>query len=316
MSSSRLSAPGFALACLALSGPALADVVAESEAAAQVLYDSATASMDAHDYESACPKLEEVTNLVPEGVGARLTLAACYEGEGRLASAWAQYALVAPRAQRAGQLARQQKAESKMAELEPHVAQLTVEIDTKVASLDGVTITRDGIAMGKAQWGVPVPLDRGPHVIEVRAPGWVAIKREIVVENETSPTLRVGPLLPARATTAEPVTPIRAWQSPMGLGIGGVGLASASIGVILGGLAVSKAGEASNECDRTLACSTRGMVLRRDGRILADSATGLLVLGGALTATGIVLVATAPNTKAPRIRGAVGIGMLVLSGDL
>ena len=42
--------------------------------AAQALYDQATAEMEAKDYPSACSKLEEVTRLVPEGLGAKLTL--------------------------------------------------------------------------------------------------------------------------------------------------------------------------------------------------------------------------------------------------
>src|SRR5262245_25783154 len=59
---------------------------------AEALYDAATKAMDGNDYAAACPKLEEVVRLVPHGVGARLTLARCYEGAGRLASAHASYA--------------------------------------------------------------------------------------------------------------------------------------------------------------------------------------------------------------------------------
>ena len=61
--------------------PTRPEAKADREVAAQALYDSATVLMDAHDYANACAKLEEVTHLVPDGLGARLTLADCYERE-------------------------------------------------------------------------------------------------------------------------------------------------------------------------------------------------------------------------------------------
>src|SRR5689334_19822625 len=60
-------------------------------AAAQSLVDEAGDLMDAKKFAVACPKLEQATKLVPKGVGARLALAECYLGLGRLASAQGQY---------------------------------------------------------------------------------------------------------------------------------------------------------------------------------------------------------------------------------
>jgi thioredoxin-like negative regulator of GroEL len=79
-------------------------------AAAQALYDKAVEQMAAKSFAEACPKLEEVTRLMPEGLGAKLTLAECYEGQGKLASAWLQYALVEAAAGRADQGERQRLA--------------------------------------------------------------------------------------------------------------------------------------------------------------------------------------------------------------
>jgi len=75
--------------------PALAQGVDPQRAlTAQALYEQATAEMDAKSDRSACRKLEEVTRIVPEGIGARLTLGRCCEARGSLASAWSQFALV------------------------------------------------------------------------------------------------------------------------------------------------------------------------------------------------------------------------------
>lgn len=307
-----------------------AQPMAEREATAQALYDSATALMDAHDYANACPKLEEVTNLVPEGLGARLTLAECYEGEGRIASAWAQYAMIAPRAARAGQTARKERAEAKMQELAPRVSKLTIVVEPPVSTTPGLTVTRDGVEVGKPQWGVPVPIDAGDHVVEARAPGKIATRHEIHVDDGTTPSFMLEPLADAPVEKPGPVAkeppkppppvpvvvkPARPWQAPLGFVIGGVGLSSAGAGLVLGGLAVGKSSDASQECDKNLVCSQRGLTLRKDGRTFADASTGLLVAGGTLTVVGIVVVATAPRAKTTVARLGFGPASVGLSGE-
>lgn len=309
--------------------PTPPEAKADREVAAQALYDSATVLMDAHDYASACAKLEEVTNLVPEGLGARLTLADCYERDGKVASAWTQYAMVAPRAARAGQAARQEKAVAKMAELAPRVAKLTIVIAPAVAAARGLSVSRDGVEVGKAQWGIAVPVDAGDHVVETRAPGKLAMKRVLRVDDGTMQSVSVDALVDApleqrgpnaasgadRAAARSRETPLRPWQAPVGFTLGGVGLVSASLGFVFGGLAVGKSSAASLECDRNLACSDRGLELRKEGRAFANASTGLLVVGGALTVTGLVLVVTAPRAKNVHARAGVGVGTFVISGD-
>src|SRR5262245_58809354 len=77
--------------CLACPPAAAQQVSPQQRAAAQALFQAARASMDKKDYVTACPKLEEVTRILPDGVGGQFTLAQCYEESGRLASAWRAY---------------------------------------------------------------------------------------------------------------------------------------------------------------------------------------------------------------------------------
>jgi hypothetical protein len=330
----RIGAIALAVALAAAPEMARADGMAEREAAAQALYDSATALMDARDYASACPKLEEVTNLVPEGLGARLTLAECYEGAGKLASAWTQYAIVAPRAARAGQQVRREKAEAKMAELGARVAKLTIVVDPSLTRLEGLEIARDGVTVGRAQWGEAVPIDGGEHLITARAPGKQPWSRPVTIEDGGAVSVALDRLVdapapkPAKPREAAPAPPLlpdkpaRPWQAPLGFAVGGLGLASAGVGFVFGGLAVGKQSDASNECDRNLVCTARGLSLRRDGRTLGNASTGLLVVGGVLAATGVVLIATAPSSK-PRAHAdrasaslSIGLGTLSIAGEL
>src|SRR5262245_14421848 len=112
---------------------------------AQALYEQAVAAMDKKDYASACPSLEEVVRLIPEGVGAKLTLAECYEGAGRLASAWTGYALAEAAAAKENQREREQKAHARAEALKPKLARLTIVVPEAVRALPGLAITRDGV---------------------------------------------------------------------------------------------------------------------------------------------------------------------------
>src|SRR5690242_14919661 len=128
---------------LGLLAPAFAraqPVDSRKAAAAQALYDQATSEMDAKRYATACPKLEEVTRLIPEGLGAKLTLGECYESQGRLASAWTQYTLVSASAVKAGQSERSQRAAAKAAAIEPRLARLSLDVPEATRTVSGLAI--------------------------------------------------------------------------------------------------------------------------------------------------------------------------------
>src|SRR5262245_4192707 len=69
--------------------------------AAQALFDQAFDEMGKKQFASACPKLEEATRLVPDALGAKEQLALCYEGWGKLASAWSQWVILQSAAEKA-----------------------------------------------------------------------------------------------------------------------------------------------------------------------------------------------------------------------
>src|SRR5262245_9836481 len=191
-----------ALAALALCASLFAPIPARAQAAdpqkalaAQALYDQASAEMDAKNYVSACRKLEEVTRLVPEGVGARLTLGECYEALGKLASAWSQYAVVEPMAIRFGQPERAQRASERAAMLRPKLAMLTIEVPAAVRATPGLAITRDGVPVGEAQWDTPLPVDAGGHEIVAAAPGYRDHKKHVeVVADGAKVSTKILPL--------------------------------------------------------------------------------------------------------------------------
>src|SRR5687767_9621195 len=108
---------------LALS-PSVASAQSDDRQAAQALYERAVELMAQKAYADACPKLEEVTRLVPDGLGAKLTLAECWEGAGKLASAYVAYAQVETLAGRKGDADRQKLASERAAALKPRLAKV------------------------------------------------------------------------------------------------------------------------------------------------------------------------------------------------
>ncbi|WP_438037701.1 hypothetical protein [Sorangium sp. So ce128] len=269
-------------------------VAPQSSPAVQALYDQANDEMDAMRYESACPRLEEVVRLAPDALGAKLTLGACYEGWGKLASAWSQYVLVEGEATKVGDLDRQMKAAIKAAALKPKLATLTIDVPASVRSIPGLTITRDGLSVRDAQWSVPLPLDVGRHEIVVSGRGYKTRKQQIeIAADGDRVAVRVSPL--ESMSNAESA-PVRPWQRPaaiVAMGLGGAGLAA---GAVLGGLAIARNQESNDShCSSPERCDPAGRELRRQAVGLGNGSTAALVAGGLLTAGGVALFLTAPS---------------------
>lgn len=300
----------------------------QQAAAAQPLYEQATKEMDAKNYASACPKLEEVVRLVPDGVGARLELAECYEAWGKLASAWSQYAITQGLAIKDGQQQRAQYAQQRAAALKPLLATMKMEVLESTRRIPALLVTRDGVPVGAPQWGTALPVDAGAHEIVVTASGYVTWKKSVeVVTNGVEVTVHV-PVLEldhdapsfARATMAPVKTIVdRSWQRPVGMATMTVGAVGISTGMVLGSFALFKNSKSkeNHHCDANNRCDETGLLLRQEALNLGYGSTASFVLGAALLVGGGVLTLAAPlNPKQkPRTTGfSLGLGGVALTG--
>ncbi|APR75340.1 Hypothetical protein A7982_00686 [Minicystis rosea] len=305
-----------ALLVLALAGNAKgADPSAVQTA--KVLFDAAVTDMAAKNFAAACPKLEEASRLVPEGIGIWLKLGECYEGQGRLASAHAAYELAESAAARQEPASeRQRLAHRKAAALAPRLAKLRIVVTDEVRALPGLEIKRGGTMVGPVQWGLLLPADKGKHIVVVTAANgrkWEA--SAVIAEDGTQVDLRVElppPVEPPRATPlvlpkqAEPEpTPVAARQHPRriaGIAVGATGLATVVAGGVLGIVAIvdKNRSNANGACDAMNRCPPDAADLRRSSLRAGDWSTALFIGGGVALAGGVVLFATAPSTeKAP-----------------
>src|SRR5262249_4885544 len=114
---------------------------------------------------------EEVTHILPNGVGGQITLARCYEGAGRLASAWSTFLVAQGAAAQAKRPAEEKQARERVAALKPKLAQLTIVVPEALRGLPGLSIGRAAPPGGAARGGARLPADGGRHALGATAPG-------------------------------------------------------------------------------------------------------------------------------------------------
>jgi hypothetical protein len=304
---------------------------------AQAIFDSAEQLMAAHRYEDACPRLEEVVRLVPVGVGARMTLARCYEQAGRLASAWAAYLVAANAATVAGQADRARTATERAAALKPRLSALVISVPERLRDLEGLEIKRDGKVLSHTEWGLAVPLDAGTYAITATAPArkpWQAaaeVKGDATVTSIALPEKLedVPAVVPPRSAreTAPTPPPLDAGAGVKGgvpawaWAVGGAGVAL--VGVSLGFLIDERLAQANidTHCPGGQAClvgfdaSGANARLDRDlGVFVGVGVLGLLAVGAAIT--GIATAPQRPKVAArPLPRPWVGAGAAGLAWE-
>jgi len=220
---------------------------------AKALYDTALVELDGGRYESACPKLETVTRLLPEALGAKLTLASCYESWGRLASAWAEYNRAAELAAATKQDERERKALRSAAALGPRLARLRVVLPASMVATPGFEVRIDGALVTPKEGTVSLPLDAASHVLEFAAPGFDRARRAVVMKDgeETrvegvhlSPALAPSPAEPPPVSPPKSSGPVPAAVNSEKDGgaegrgapawawaVGGVGIAALGVGI-------------------------------------------------------------------------------------
>jgi tetratricopeptide (TPR) repeat protein len=316
-------------AALMLASGAHAQSPRRDPVAAETLFEDARKLMNAGKYADACPRLEESQRLDP-GVGTLMYLGLCYEQTGRSASAWSTYRSAESAATHAGQAERAKIARDRANALAPKLLRLVIRVTPgNPANLE---ITRDGVPLGQAAWGVAVPVDPGKHTVTAAAPGRVAWNSTLEVMSGTAETLLNVPLLqeaPLEAATALPKVRNDAAQPPsrpqsslgttaapmldrnaagnssdgrtqrwFGLGLGAAGLVGVGIGTVFALESSSKSSDAEKyRIGASNGYRDPGYDLNQQALDAKKIATIGFAVGGAALVGGAVLFLTAPKAK-------------------
>jgi hypothetical protein len=311
MIGSRRALLAFALLCSVPRAAAAqsAPVVAES------LFQEGKRAMAEGRYAEACPKLAESHRLDP-GAGALTALALCHKAEGKTASAWIEFKEVVSLARRDGRKDREQVALAAIAELEPKLSRLRVDV-TRGAREQEVEVVLDDAPLPRAAYGEAIPANPGPHRIVARAAGRVPFETVVDVlpdHDEKAVTIReLADEPPAAGAPARPHTGSAARaesrndgsvRRPVAYGLAGLGVASVAVGGIFGVRALSKSDESNSICGNP--CSVpEGLSANDDARSAATLANVFIGAGLVAVAAGLVLYLTAPAPPRSASRAAL-----------
>ena len=327
----RLLTPALALTLVGLAGPAFADP--SDLASAQALFDDGVRLMKANKFSEGCPKLAESYRLDPAG-GTIVALALCHEGEGKTATAWAEFNAAQTQARNDHRKDRETAATDHIKALEPKLTRVRIVVEPE-SDVEGLEIKRNGSAIGKAQWRTALPVDPADYTFEASAPGRVSSKQLVTVKGEGATTdvkIPVLAMAPVVATTDPVIVPPKKEEPPpppppkgnpylvYAAIAGTVGVLSTGAGVIFGVRAKSLWNGVEGKCPNNV-CTSDGD--RSDGKkagTSADLSTAFFIIGGVGIAGAAVLFFTgqAAKSSALRVTPMVGptVGGLMLGGAL
>jgi hypothetical protein len=152
---------------------------------------------------------------VPDGGGARLNLAECYEEWGKLASALNQYSIAEALAKKDGRKDRLKAAASGAAKVKARVATLTILVPDPLRAAPDLQIKVDGEPLGERQWGAPYPVDKGAHSVVASARGYEPrTVRVDIVSDGAATTVSVPALEPVAASPGSTGAPSISTAAP------------------------------------------------------------------------------------------------------
>lgn len=189
--------------------PAHAQTSPGDTALAEELYQQGKRLMSEGRHAEACPKLAESQRLAP-GMGTLLTLAVCHEGEGKLASAWAEFNQVVPAARRANRQDRAQYAEQRINGLNPRLSRLKIVVPPE-AQAPGLVVQLNAATVSTAALGIAAPVDGGTYTVSASAPDRQSWSQQVVVKPEKDQQVVTVPVLqpkPAAVAEPTPATPV------------------------------------------------------------------------------------------------------------
>jgi hypothetical protein len=167
-----------------------ADSSAQSRdrAAAAALFKAGRKAMKEGDYQTACTKFEESQRYDP-AAGTLLNLANCKEKLGLLATAWELFDAAVERLPAGDN--RIKIAQKRRDAIKPRLPYLKIELEP-AAPLQ-TQVTRDGIEVGSASFGLSIPVDPGEHQVVVKAEGHQERRYEVALQEGEQKTLKVAP---------------------------------------------------------------------------------------------------------------------------
>jgi hypothetical protein len=332
-------------ACLSGGAWAQQQPSAADRTTARRLGNEGVVALKAGDFETAADRFERANDLVP-APSFLVLLARARVGQGRLVEAYEIYRTiiregVQPDKPEAFKRALAD-AKQEVKAVEPRLAWVAVNVVG--ARPEQVEVTLNGSVIPSAALGAQRPVDPGVLRVEARAEGYRPAEAVVeLTEGQHLPPIELRmvelpkpqPVVALRQEqpimTADGGEPSFVSQSSLGyiaLGLGGAGLA---VGAVTGIIAINRRQELDDipcieqvgelcYANNDPATVNAAFAAKDDLQTFATAATISFIAGGALAATGFLLLVTAPedppaSAQAIRVHPYVGFGSIGASGS-
>jgi hypothetical protein len=290
------------LVALGLGQASTANAQSKDPAAAEALFREGRALSDAGDIAGACAKFRESDRLDP-AVGTTFNIADCEERLGHLATAWTLFDEVSQRLPASDK--RRSVSQGRAAALEPRLPKLNIHLAANAAA--GARVARDGVELGSASLGTPLPVNPGAHVVVVSAPGRADKTFKLVISEREIRSLEVEPgepgdikaETPSAGTPNTTPAPPRESSKTLGYVVAGVGVAGFVTAAVAGALMLQKKGVVNDHCNAAKRCDDEGLRATKAGTTLGIVTTAGLVTGVVGVGVGAYLILSAGSREAP-----------------
>jgi hypothetical protein len=194
----------------------------------------------------------------------------------------------------------------------------------ETSKTSGLEIRRNGMLVGSAQWGTPMPIDPGEVELTISAPNKQTLRQTVRLEegktfsysvpllaDESKPAeaepapapVAAAPVAPTVVSgkPADTVTSRHHNNVPLVLGLAGAGVVGLGVGTVFAILAKNKDSDSREHCPRSPnSCSADGVELRNEAIRKGNAATVAFVAGGALLAGAGVIWLLSGSTEESR----------------
>lgn len=259
-----------------------------------------------------------------EGVGPLLNLGNCFETLGKIASAHRYFVKAEQVAAARDDTKRREEASQRARSIEKDVSMLIIHVPAWVRTAS-TAVRVDGELVAKDQWEKPMPIDPGPHEVEVSSPPSPKQAESVTVPGKGArtewtattadrspasisppsnalhaPVASVEPTKEPRAASPRP--PASSSQQSVGLVAGGVGIVGLATSAVFGVLALNAHASVVDQCPTYPTCPASNRAAldteNHDASTYGTISTIGVVVGALLLAGGSVLFFTAPRQHA------------------
>lgn len=283
----RLALASLTAAIVSLSAASsLAAPSPKEKAEARTLVNDAKKAMKDKRWGDAVGALKKADKLDPSPA-IELDLAQAQINLGKLLDASKTLAAIEGNADKGAAAKKARESAAKM------LADLKAKIPTVKVTVKGpagkASVTLDGLEVDASG---EIPVDPGDHNVGASAAGFKAIEKEVKLAEGARQTVELALVADAPAAPKEEEKGSRV----PGIVLTSIGGAALVVGGVFGGLAFSATSSAKAQCKGNLCPASAESDISRS-KLYGNVSTGMLIGGGAVAVTGIVLAIVAPGGK-------------------